>query len=102
MAIYQTATYQVKPRSVEKVKRAIEEFVQYVKANEPGTQMYVAWQQQANPTHFLHLFIFTDSAAQAIHSESEAVKRFEAVYSPELTGGDVIFTDFDVVATNQS
>ena len=102
MAIYQTATYQVKPQAVEQVKRAIEEFVQYVRANEPGTQMYVAWQQQDDPTRFLHLFIFRDSAAQAIHSESEAVKRFEAIYSPELVGGDVVFTDFDFVATNQN
>jgi hypothetical protein len=30
MPIYQTATYQVKPQAVHKVKRAIEEFVQYV------------------------------------------------------------------------
>jgi quinol monooxygenase YgiN len=101
MAIYQTATYQIKPNAIDKVKRAIEDFVQYVQANEPGTQMYVAWQQQGDPTRFLHLFIFTDSAAQAIHSESEAVKRFEAIYSPELVGGDVVFTDFDPIATNQ-
>jgi quinol monooxygenase YgiN len=102
MAIYQTATYQVKPQAVEKVKRAIVEFVQYVRANEPGTQMYVAWQQQTDPTRFIHLFIFKDSAAQTIHSESDAVKRFEAVYSPELVGGDVVFTDYGLVATNQS
>lgn len=101
MAIYQTATYQIKSNAVEKVKRAIEEFVQYVQANEPGTQMYVAWQQQSDPTHFLHLFIFKDSAAQTIHSESEAVKRFEAIYSPELVGGGVVFTDFNPVAANQ-
>jgi quinol monooxygenase YgiN len=102
MAIYQTATYRVKPQAVGKVKQAIEEFVQYVQVNEPGTQMYVAWQQQADPTCFLHLFIFRDSAAQTIHSESDAVKRFEAIYSPELVGGDVVFTDFDLVASNQS
>ena len=101
MAIYQTATYQVKPQAVEKVKRAIEEFVEYVHANEPGTQMYVAWQQQNDPTRFIHLFIFKDVAAQTIHSKSEAVRRFESVYSPELVGGDVVFTDFDLVATNQ-
>ena len=101
MAIYQTATYQVKPQAVAKVERAIEEFVQYVKANEPGTQMYVAWQQQDDPTRFIHLFTFRDEAAQTIHSESEAVKRFESVYSPEFVGGDVVFTDFGLVATNQ-
>ncbi len=101
MAIYQTATYQVKAQAVGKVRRAIEEFVRYVQANEPGTRMYVAWQQQDDPTRFIHLFIFQDAAAQTIHSESEAVKRFEAVYAPELVGGNVVFTDFDLVATNQ-
>jgi quinol monooxygenase YgiN len=101
MAIYQTATYRVKPQAVDKVKRAIEEFVQYVQANEPGTRMYVAWQQQDDPTRFIHLFIFENSAAQTVHSESEAVKRFESIYSPELVGGDVVFTDYDLVATNQ-
>ena len=101
MAIYQTATYQVKSQAVDKVRQAIEDFVQYVQANEPGTQMYTAWQQQEDPTRFIHLFIFKDEAAQAIHSESDAVKRFESIYSPELVGGDVVFTDFDQVATNQ-
>ena len=101
MPIQQTATYQVKPQAIDKVMRAIEEFVRYVKANEPGTQMYVAWQQQDEPTRFIHLFIFRDEAAQTIHSESEAVRRFEAIYSPELVGGPVVFTDFDRVATNQ-
>jgi len=101
MAIYQTATYQVKPQAVAKVKRAIEEFVQYVRANEPGTQMYVAWQQHDDPTRFIHLFIFKDANAMTIHSESDAVKRFESIYSPELVGGEVVFTDFDPVATNQ-
>lgn len=100
MAIYQTATYQVKPQAVEKVKKAIDEFVAYVRANEPGTQMYIAWQQQTDPTKFIHLFIFKDQAAMTIHSESAAVKRFEAVYSPELVGGDVVFTDFNLIAAN--
>ena len=102
MAIHQTATYQVRPQAVAKVKQAIEEFVRYVRANEPGTRMYVAWQQQDDPTRFIHLFIFENEAAQTIHSESDAVKRFEAIYSPELVGGDVVFTDFNMVATNQS
>jgi len=97
MAIYQTGGYQVKASGVNKVKQAIKEFVTYVKANEPGTQMYLAWQQEDDPTRFLHLFIFADAAAQARHGASDAVKRFESIYSPELVGGEVVFTDYEMV-----
>lgn len=98
MAIYQTGGYQVKPSAVKKVKEAIKEFVQYVQQNEPGTKMYLAWQEKNDPTRFLHLFIFEDAAAQSRHGQSEAVKRFEEVYSPELVGGEVVFTDYELIA----
>ena len=101
MAIYTIAEYRVRPSGVEKVTRAIGEFVAYVQANEPGTRMYVAWQQKDDPTRFVHFFIFDDEAAHEIHSRSGAVKRFEAAYRPELAGGDVDFTDYVLVATNQ-
>lgn len=98
MAIYQTGGYQVKASSVDKVKQAIKAFVRYVEENEPGTQMYLAWQQKDDPTRFLHFFIFEDDAAQMRHGQSEAVRQFESVYSPELIGGDVVFTDYEMVA----
>jgi quinol monooxygenase YgiN/ketosteroid isomerase-like protein len=98
MAIYQTGGYQVKPAAVEKVKRAITEFVPYVQENEAGTQMYLAWQQKSDRTRFLHFFIFKDVAAQALHGQSSAVNHFESVYSPELVGGNVVFTDYEMVA----
>ena len=101
MPIYQTAEYQVSAAGVDEVKRAIREFVDYVRASEPGTRMYVAWERQDDPTRFTHLFIFADEEAQRIHSESDAVARFEAAYRPHLVGGDVVFTDFDLVASNQ-
>lgn len=98
MAIYQTGGYQVNPTAVKKVKEAIREFVEYVHQNEPDTKMYLAWQEKNDPTRFLHLFIFEDAAAQARHGESEAVKRFESVYSRELVGGEVVFTDYELIA----
>jgi quinol monooxygenase YgiN len=101
MPIYTIAGYRIKPSAVEKVKRAIEEFVHYVKANESGTRKYIAWQQKDDPTRFVHFFTFEDSAAHDTHSKSAAVKRFESVYRPELVGGDVVFTDYDLVATNE-
>ena len=55
MPIHTIAQYRVKPSGVDKVKRAIEEFVPYVRANEPGTKLYQAWQQKDDPTRqFLH------------------------------------------------
>lgn len=100
MAIFQTATYRVNGSAVNRTKAAITEFVDHVRSNEPGTRMYEAWQRQDDPTSFLHLFIFADDDAVRAHSESAAVARFEAAYSLELVGGDVVFTDFDLVASN--
>ena len=45
-----------------------------------------------------HLFIFADVAAQARHGQSEAVKCFESVYSPELVRGEVVFTDYGLIS----
>ena len=98
MAIYQTGGYQVNASAVERVRKAIKDFVPNVQENEPGTQMYLAWQQKDDPTRFLHFFIFEDAAAQTRHGRSEAVNRFESVYSPELVGGEVLFTDYEMVA----
>jgi quinol monooxygenase YgiN len=101
MPIYQTAQYRVNPSAVDAVKAAIEEFVDYVQHNEPGTKFYASWQQKDDPTRFVHLFIFEDEAAHAKHGESAAVRQFESVYQPELVGGPVVFTDYLHVATNR-
>jgi predicted ester cyclase/quinol monooxygenase YgiN len=101
MAIYTIAQYQVRSSGIEKVKRAIEEFVPYVTHHEPGSRIYAAWQQQDDPTRFAHVFIFQDEAANEAHGRSDAVKRFEEAYRPELVGGDVVFTDYNQIATNR-
>jgi quinol monooxygenase YgiN len=98
MPIHTIAHYRVKPSGVDKVKQAIAEFVPHVRANEPGTRLYVAWQQKDDPTSFVHFFIFADEAAHQAHGSSAAVKKFEAAYGPELVGGGVVFTDYEVIA----
>lgn len=101
MPIYETGGYRVKRSALSKVKKAIKEFVAYVKAHEPGTQMYLAWQEKGDPTRFLHFFIFKDAAARSRHGRSEAVKKFEAVYGPELVGGDVVFTKYRAISNKR-
>jgi quinol monooxygenase YgiN len=98
MPVFQTGAYQVKSSAVGKVKQAIEELVRYIEASEPDTQMYLAWQHKDDRTRFIHLFIFADAAAHERHGESDAVKRFESIYSPELIAGSVAFTDYEMIA----
>jgi hypothetical protein len=47
---------------------------------------------------FCTFSIFKDAAAQTLHGQSEAVRRFESIYSPELVGGEVIFIDYEMIA----
>lgn len=101
MPIYQTAHYQVRPEAVDRVRAAIAEFVAYVADSEPNSRLYAAWQEVDDPTKFVHLFIFENEAAHEAHGRSPAVKTFESVYTPELTGGPVVFTDYRVVASNR-
>jgi quinol monooxygenase YgiN len=101
MLIYQTAHYQVRDDGVPAVVAAIKEFVDYVTTSEPGTIMYTAWQQKDDPTRFVHLFTFQDEQAHARHGSSDAVRRFEGVYRPVLEGGPVLFTDYELIASNQ-
>jgi quinol monooxygenase YgiN len=98
MAIYESGAYQIKPSAIGRVKRAIEEFVEYLRKNESGTEMYLAWQEKEAPERFLHLFRFRDREASERHGESEAVKKFESVYRPDLVGGEVVFTEYEMVA----
>jgi quinol monooxygenase YgiN len=102
MPIFQTAHYQVNAGAVDKVGAAIAEFVGYVTDNEPGTRRYEAWQQQDDPTKFVHLFEFADETAHKRHATSAAVRRFEDAYGPELVGGPVVFTDYVQIATNRT
>jgi quinol monooxygenase YgiN len=98
MPIYTIAEYEVRESGIEKVKRAIEEFLPHIRANEPGTKLYAAWQCKDKPTRFVHFFIFADESAHKAHASSAEVKRFEAAYRPELVSEGVTFTDYMPVA----
>lgn len=89
----------MKPTGIERTKQAIGEFLPHIRANEPGTQVYAAWQDQSDLSRFVHIFIFENEAAHRAHASSEAVKRFEAAYGPELDGVPVKFTDFNNIAS---
>ena len=99
MPIHMTAEYRVRPGSVERCQTAIREFIDAVTRDEPGTRHYVAWEDERDPVHFLHHFVFEDEAAEQRHRASDGVRRFTAVLYPETVSG-VHFTRYREVASN--
>lgn len=97
--IRQLARYQVRSEALERCLAAIYEFVAYVRANEPGTLRYEVWQEREDPTRFVHIFVFRDTEADRIHSESPQVKKFAAVLYPECLA-PVEFVDYRQVVSN--
>ena len=82
MPIIMTASYQVRPQSIDRCKQAIKNLVEYVKKNEKGTLYYIANQEKLNPYAFLHTMIFKDEVALTMHRSSEAAEKFVNVIYP--------------------
>jgi len=97
MPIHQTAYFVVRDDAMDVCEKAIREFVDYVRQNEPDTLLYTSLQEKENPNHFLHYFIFRDNTARELHASSEAVNRFtERLYSNLIA--PVEFTEYEVFA----
>lgn len=97
--IRQLARYQVRREALEQCLSAIREFVAYVRANEPGTLRYDVWQEEKDPTRFVHVFVFRDAEADRIHSESAQVKKFAGVLYPQCLA-PVEFIDYRQMVSN--
>ena len=101
MAIHQTAYFVVRDDSLETCKKAIHEFVEYVRENEPDTLLYTSLQEREYPNSFLHYFTFRDEMARDRHASSEAVKRFTNALYPNLIA-PVEFTEYTLFTETKS
>lgn len=97
MPIFTTATFRVRPDSLEKCERAAARFVERIRLEEPGTRVYLSLQDNAERTRFLHVMIFDDEQAEEAHRHSPATTEFTTLLYPELLGG-VDFHDYRLIA----
>lgn len=75
------ARYRVKPEKVEQLKRVVSNFVDSVRANEPRTVLYVAFQEK-DSLWFVHLMTFEDEQAQRVHEQSTYGQNFVEMLYP--------------------
>lgn len=80
--IRELARYEIRPEALDDCLAAIHDFVGYVRANESGALRYEVWQEAEHPTRFVHIFIWRDAEANAMHGESAAVKKFAGILYP--------------------
>jgi quinol monooxygenase YgiN len=99
LTIYMTARFRVAPDSVQASLYAINDFIDYVKANEPGTLQYTSVQDFEDSFAFLHFFAFADEAAEEVHRSSPGTTRFVDSLYP-LLEGDTVFQRWNAVATS--
>lgn len=100
MTIYQTACFVVRDDALQICEKAIREFIDYVRENEPDTLMYTSLQEKEKHNHFLHYFIFRDESARDLHANSEAVKHFTEILYPNLVA-NVEFTEYTILASTK-
>ena len=96
--IYMTARFRIQPETLTACAYAINDFIDYIKANEPDTLQYTSVNETDDPFAFLHFFVFKDEAAEERHRGSPGTMAFVDALYPNLIG-DVEFTRWQEVAT---
>lgn len=86
--------FQVKEESLDDAEVVIEQFIESIRENEPGTIMYRSFQQSDLPEKFVHIMTFENAEAQKFHRNSTYCKAFvKALYplcleAPKAIGHD--------------
>jgi hypothetical protein len=63
-----------------------------------GPQPGVDLPHRVHVPGYLGSHVFENEAAHQARGNSAAVKKFKAAYGSELVEGDVVFTDYEVIA----
>lgn len=85
MAIIRIARYAIRPETIEACKKVVQETVEYTRANEPGTLMYMVLQEAENPANFVHISAYTDESALKQHITAEPMTtNFREILNPAM------------------
>ncbi len=95
--INKKAYYKIKPESIEKVKTAIDEFVNEIAEKETNTN-YCSYQKKEDETAFIHVMSFRSKEDEELHRNSTHTKKFVEILYPECVEGP-IFEELNVISS---
>lgn len=97
--ITKIAVFKVKKDKLSVCKKAIKEFVEKVRENEPETLVYESYQKY-DKVSFLHLMSFKDKKAEVFHRNTDWVKKFVDTLYPNCEEEPEFF-ELNLVASNK-
>lgn len=80
------ARLQVQPGTEAAFEAEAAKMTEHVKANEPGTTVYLCYRSQADPTTYVFYEQYADQAAFGAHGTSEAMQAFFGAMKGILAG----------------
>jgi quinol monooxygenase YgiN len=91
--VLRRTSYSVQPGATNEITSALEEYLQYVRVNERGTQVYLAMQSASKPNEFIHCAEFENELAFNLSQRSAAYFRFVEILRPALIGDVQVHRD---------
>ncbi len=95
--ITKKAYYKINPGSLEKVKNAIDIFVNEIAEKEIHTN-YCSYQKAEDETAFIHIMSFKTKDDEELHRNAEHTRKFVEVLYPECVEGP-IFEELNVISS---
>lgn len=96
MKIHKIVEYTVKAEELDTVIKAIQNFIEAVRNNEPQTN-YQAYQLTEDNTKFIHVMSFMNTDAEEAHKNADYTRAFTDVLYPRCEQ-EPAFKDMDSIA----
>jgi quinol monooxygenase YgiN len=94
--IARTAEFEIKPDKKQEVIEAIERFTRTVHVSEPGSKLYVSFQDKKNQNKFIHIMVFENEGAELKHKTAGYTQEFTEIVN-KACKKKIIFKEFNFV-----
>ena len=94
--IARTAEFEIKPGKKPVVIEAIEKFTRTVHVSEPGSRLYVSFQDKKDQNKFIHIMVFENEGAELKHKTAGYTQEFVDIVN-KVCVKKIIFKEFNFV-----